>query len=142
MPTAKTTLDEFQGRGKRRKKDEDPFDKPAGDLSLVGVQDGGGDDAEGDGDDEEAQPGEQLRLINTDHPAHKPLLKLARKVRDHDRDRSDAQAKANEARAELRELMKQHGLTHCTLGDVEITLKPERVSVKERTQESRSDPDD
>ena len=83
-----------------------------------------------------AEPGEQLKLIDTDHPAHKDLLRIARAVRSADKDRSDAQTKANEKRAELRDLMKKHKLRHITVGDVEIDLKPERVSVKERTEES------
>lgn len=87
--------------------------------------------------DSRPAPGEQLELIDQAHPRNKELLRLARKVKRLDKERSEAQDKADEARAELRELMKECNLKHYAFGDCDITLKPgkELVSVKKRKTE-------
>lgn len=73
----------------------------------------------------------QLDLIDVEHPANKEIIKLAKVIRGFDKERSDAQGKADEKRHEMADLLRSHKISHFKNGDVEVTLKDvEKVSVK------------
>ena len=76
----------------------------------------------------------QLDLIDVAHPADKEIKLIAEKIKAHDRDRSDAQEKASEARGDLIAMMKKHGIRKWAKGEIQIerTVSHEKVSVKVR----------
>lgn len=76
-------------------------------------------------------PDGQLDLIDVEHPANKKIIALAKVIRSFDRDRSEAQGKADEKRHEMAELLRENKIARFKNGDVEVTLKEvEKVSVK------------
>ena len=89
----------------------------------------------------------QFELIDTEHPAEKKILSLAKRIRAADKERSEANAKADKLRDELKELLHEHKIKRFIRRDVEINLRPseERVSVRTRAQQTAggdSDGDD
>lgn len=79
----------------------------------------------------EADENGQLSLLDVEHEANKPILKLARAIKSLDKERSEAQGKADEKRHELAELMRSHKVRHFRHSGFEVTLKDvEKVSVK------------
>lgn len=88
--------------------------------------------------DTDVKSTEQGVLIDTDHPAEKELLKLARQVRKLDAERSEAQDEADKVRAKLGDVMRANKLKRFVRGNIEIQIKPseERVSVRGRKSET------
>ena len=84
---------------------------------------------------------EQGVLIDVSHPLEKDIERLAKKIRGHDKDRSEAQGKADEARGELLTLLTKAEIHRWVKGDLDITVKiaDAKVSVKKRGDKSDED---
>ena len=89
-------------------------------------------DEEHDGDENPAE-GEQLQLIESDHPARKKLQALARGVKRTDLKRKEAQDEREKLCDKITETMAEHKLEGSfRVGDIEIQVKPGKTKVSVR----------
>ena len=90
----------------------------------------------------EVEPGEQLQLLDTDHPARAQIMRICGAINKADKERSAAQTKATDQRDKLAEVMHEHKLTDFRAGKYVVRLTGiERVSVKKITA-TENDSDD
>lgn len=86
----------------------------------------------------------QFELIDVDHPADKEIKSLATRIRKLDRERGEAQGKADELREKLRAIMHDNKIKHWAKGDFEIVLRKteEKVSVRSRAKKGAEESED
>ena len=88
---------------------------------------------EGQDGDENPAVGEQLQLIEADHPARKKLMALARGVKRTDLKRKEAQDEREKLCDKITETMAEHKLEGSfRVGDIEIQVKPGKTKVSVR----------
>lgn len=86
------------------------------------------------------EPEADPKLIETDDPEDKILIKMARKVRAAGAVEGEARDKSTAARQNLIDEMKKQERTHYRFGKLEIDLKiNEKISVKESDHDAESD---
>lgn len=76
---------------------------------------------------------EQLDLIDTDHPIDKQVKSIVKRIRELDRERGEAQEKADVQRKKLVDLLKENNVKSYQKGDIDLTLDNiDKVHIKRR----------